>query len=102
MEMRNIGEMLAPHVAEILELKAGIAALNERKADVEDMVRAALGEGGKAVLPDGTKVSVSRESTTRRIDSAALKADHPDLYAKYSNESKVGSRVTVTPPKKED
>ena len=67
------------------ELKQEIAKLTDEKTGIENLIKQTLGEAPIGEC-EGYKISwKNREST--RLDSKALKADLPDIYAKYAKTS---------------
>jgi putative phage-type endonuclease len=58
---------------------------------IDNEVRLAIGENEVLVGPDGKKLSSWKWQTAHRLDSKALKAEHPELAEQYMTESR--SRV---------
>jgi putative phage-type endonuclease len=72
--------------------KADVKAAEERVAEIENRLKAMLGdyEAGLARHYQVTWKNV----TSRRIDSKALKAEHPDIYEKFVKQS-ISRRFSV-------
>lgn len=64
------------------ELKKQIMELTDEKMSIENTIKTALGEAPVGEYGDFRVTWKNREST--RLDSKALKADMPDVYAKYA------------------
>lgn len=64
------------------ELKKQITELMDEKTEIENTLKTALGEAPVGEYGDFRVTWKNREST--RLDSKALKADMPDVYAKYA------------------
>lgn len=64
------------------ELKKQIMELTDEKMSIENTIKTALGEAPVGEYGDFRITWKNREST--RLDSKALKADMPDVYAKYA------------------
>lgn len=67
------------------ELKKQITELTDEKTEIENTLKTALGEAPVGEYGDFRITWKNREST--RFDSKALKADMPDVYAKYAKTS---------------
>lgn len=59
------------------------AAKDDKQLAVNQLLRA-IGTGRRAVTADGRRIATRVITTPRRLDTAALKADHPDLVATYT------------------
>lgn len=64
------------------ELKKQIMELTDEKMSIENTIKTALGEAPVGEYGEFRVTWKNREST--RLDSKALKADMPDVYAKYA------------------
>lgn len=64
------------------ELKKQIMELTDEKMSIENTIKTALGEASVGEYGDFRVTWKNRESI--RLDSKALKADMPDVYAKYA------------------
>lgn len=49
-----------------------------------DQIKAALGDATEGLRPDGTTAVTWRPQTTTRLDTTALKAAHPQLWAEFA------------------
>lgn len=67
------------------ELKKQIMELTDEKMSIENTIKTALGEAPVGEYGDFRITWKNREST--RLDSKALKAEMPDVYAKYAKTS---------------
>ena len=74
-------------VQEIREIQSMIAELEAELEAAKDTIKAEMIERGSEVLTrNGWKASW-KVVTSSRLDTKALKADHPDLYTEYSKPS---------------
>ena len=71
--------------------------LKAARTENENNLKAMLGEAECAKTPGGYSVRW-KSRTTSRIDTAKLKADHPDLVAKYTKTTSY-RRFSITAPK---
>jgi putative phage-type endonuclease len=83
-------------VQEYLDGKDQEAAGKARKDAAASLLKALMGDHTKAKC--GTIPIAWSRFDTRRIDSKALKDDHPDVWEKYAKPCP-SDRLTVTPPK---
>lgn len=72
----------SPQLHRLSELKKQITELTDEKNEIENTLKTALGEAPVGEYGDFRITWKNREST--RLDSKALKADMPDVYAKYA------------------
>lgn len=84
---------------EIARIRLQAEALKERREKLDARVVELLGPGGRQVLPDGTKVSVSKGGTALRVDAKKLKAEHPDVYEAVAKASATRPSVRVSAPR---
>ena len=75
----------SPQLHRLSELKKQIAELTNERTGIENTLKTALGEAPVGEYGDFRITWKNREST--RLDSKALKADMPDVYAKYAKTS---------------
>lgn len=75
----------SPQLHRLSELKKQIVELTDEKTEIENTLKTALGEAPVGEYGDFRITWKNREST--RFDSKALKADMPDVYAKYAKTS---------------
>lgn len=75
----------SPQLHRLSELKKQITELTDEKTEIENTLKTALGEAPVGEYGDFRITWKNREST--RFDSKALKADMPDVYAKYAKTS---------------
>jgi putative phage-type endonuclease len=65
---------------------------------IDLQIKATLGPATEGLRPDGSTAVTWRPSSTTRLDSNALKADQPDLWAQYAKTTE-GRRLLVKPLK---
>ena len=75
-------------------LKAHIAEAKSAAELHEQRIKAYLGDATEGLLPDGSTAITWRPSATTRLDSTALKASLPDVWAEYATTSE-GRRLLV-------
>ena len=75
----------SPQLHRLSELKKQIAELTDEKTEIENTLKTALGEAPVGEYGDFRITWKNMEST--RLDSKALKAEMPDVYAKYAKTS---------------
>lgn len=89
-------DWLADQLSERGQLAQSIKALEERKALIDNQVKAALGNASTGLI--GGKIAVKfGERSSSRFDQKSFAADHPALAAKY----KVSSTYRVMTVRKE-
>ena len=76
---------MAEQLEKLEEIKGKIKALEAEKGSVENIIKDALGEATEGEY-GAYRVSWKNRETTR-LDGKALKAEMPDVYAKYSKNS---------------
>lgn len=99
LKIQTVREYVPPLIDELLEIKAQMDDLIERKKTLEVMIKGAIGEGNSIIFDNGIRVSVSHAGKQHRINLKALKKSYPDIYRKFSNTHDVASRITITKPK---
>ena len=78
---------------EYRELRAKIAELKEAMEQVEDAIKAHMGDR-EELMVDGTKIRWTTY-TANRLDAAALREQEPDVYARYLKPVS-GRRFSIT------
>lgn len=73
-------------IKQLKTVKAEIARLEAIKADLEDTLKAEMISRGVDELEAGTERVTWHESTAHTFDSKSLKADMPEIHAKYYKE----------------
>lgn len=83
---------------EIAGLKAMIANIESVLAPLEEQLQSDMeAKGTKSfTAEDGTKVTYSPASTTKRLDSKKLEAEQPDIYKQYVTETERKAMLRVT------
>lgn len=83
---------------EIAGLKAMIANIESVLAPLEEQLQADMeAKGTKSfTAEDGTKVTYTPASTTKRLDSKKLEAEQPDIYKQYVTETERKAMLRVT------
>ena len=82
-------------VKKLQDLEAQIKALEEQADAIRDEIKADLTEKGEDEHNTGAFLIRWKEIISKRLDSKALKAALPDVFATYSKESS-SRRFTVT------
>ena len=72
---------LRTKLGEYQELRAKIAELKDAMEQVEDAIKAHMGER-EELLVDGVRIRWTAY-TSNRLDAAALREREPDVYARY-------------------
>lgn len=85
-------------VANLLDVKQRIVALEAMKNSLEVQVIECLGEGVKQELANGIKVSVSKSVESTRFDAKKYLQDHPGCESGYMVPTKRKASVRVTTP----
>lgn len=81
----------------IIELKQAIEAYEEaKKANLALLQQAMQKQGLKKLETDKVLVTLVADSTSRTLDSKALRADHPELAEKYTKETTRKGYVKIT------
>lgn len=83
---------------EIVGLKAMIANIESVLAPLEEQLQSDMeAKGTKSfTAEDGTKVTYTPASTTKRFDSKKLEAEQPDIYKQYVTETERKAMLRVT------
>jgi putative phage-type endonuclease len=79
-------DQLAPIVQELGGIKAAIKDLEGSKDALENRIKAYLGNYTVGTI-DGKPAATWKSSTSSRIDTKALEAEHPEIAAKFRVES---------------
>jgi len=80
----------------LVQVRAQLKELQDSKDELEQYIKAALGEAGELVAPDGRKLVTWRTSKpSKRLDTKALKEDHPDIHDQYTVEQPGSRRFLV-------
>lgn len=75
-------------IADWQAAKAAEKAAEERRKTVEARIKQMLGDAEEGWLADGTKPAVTwTQVTSRRLDSKALRAAHPDIADEFTTET---------------
>lgn len=69
--------------------------VERQEQECENALKAEMGEAETLLSPHGTTVAHWKAVTSRRLDTAALKAARPDIYTEYLTESTT-RRFTLT------
>lgn len=64
--------------------QADVALAEETVKFLGQQIKAALGDATEGLRPDGSTAVTWRPQTTTRLDSSALKAAHPQLWAEFA------------------
>lgn len=73
-------------VQALAEVRAELRPLEERRADLENRIKASMGEAAFGTV-NGERVVSWKTQTSRRVDTTRLKAERPDVAAEYTTES---------------
>lgn len=84
--------------AEYFDLQAQIEALQAEAEAIKDTIKAAMVEIEQEEITGHGWRATWHNTTTTRIDSKALKAERPELFAQYSKVT-IGTRFTLNPVK---
>jgi len=76
------GGMLDCHQA-LLEAKADIKDAEDRKKEMEQMIMTYMGENAELVDDAGKTLATWKSQTSRRLDTKAFSAAHPELAEEY-------------------
>jgi len=91
----ELPRQMSDMVGRLIEIKEAIKELKERESSLVDTIKAwAQLEGAEEILSDGVKVAKLSEYETTRLDTSALKADHPELVEQYMTSS-TSTRLTL-------
>ena len=80
------------------QAQADQALAEETVKFLGDQIKAALGDATEGLRPDGTTAVTWRPQKTTRLDSTALKAAHPQLWAEFATTTS-GRRLLIKKPK---
>lgn len=86
-------------ISDYISIKAIEDDVKQKKAELENKLKAMLGQAESGKSKSGFTVKWSN-STSKRVDTTAMKKDVPELVAKYTKES-TSRRFSVTAPKEE-
>lgn len=91
-ETKEVDERTYMDWCDLKDVREEIAALTERKDQLEDRLKEAFGSA-EALVYDGSTLATwkSPSKPTERIDTKALKEAHPELVAKFTTQT-LGSR----------
>lgn len=84
---------LAGTLAALRQVKAEAKELADRQAELENTIKAALGDCETGLI-GGQPAVTWKQTTTRRVSTKALKADHPDI-AEACTETSTSRRFLV-------
>ena len=84
--------------AEYFDLQAQIEALQAEAEAIKDTIKAAMVEIEQEEITGHGWRATWHNTTTTRIDSKALKAEKPELFAQYAKIT-TGTRFTLNPVK---
>lgn len=74
-------------IIELREIQALIADLEAQAESIKDMVKAKMYDEGTEDLTGNGWHATWHTVTSSRLDSKKLKADHPELYSRYTKTS---------------
>ncbi|MFA7185984.1 MAG: YqaJ viral recombinase family protein [Victivallales bacterium] len=74
-------------VEELRAVKAAIKTNETQKDELEFRIKNFIGENEVLFAPDGSKLATWKQSTSRRIDTTALKHDYPEVASLVETES---------------
>ena len=86
---------LAAKINELKKLKLAIADLETHVTTIEDVIKAEMEAKGVYEITTGVFKVHWTPYTTTRIDTTALKAELPDIAARYSKTTE-GRRFSIT------
>ena len=84
-------------ISDYISIKAIEDDVKQKKAELENKLKAMLGQAESGKSKSGFTVKWSN-STSKRVDTTAMKKDVPELVAKYTKES-TSRRFSVVAPK---
>lgn len=67
-------------VLNLINTKACIETLTNKKKELEEAIKAEVGEGNKYTTPEGHTVTITRPGTRTSIESGVLREKYPDVY----------------------
>lgn len=72
---------------ELVKLQEREKAIAVEISKLKIAVQSAMGEAETVIAPDETPLFTWKNTVSNRLDSKALKADHPDIYSQYTKPS---------------
>ena len=95
-ETKEASERTYEDWCDLKEVREEIAALTERKEQLEDRLKEAFGSA-EALVYDGSTLATwkSPSKPTERIDTKALKEAHPELVAKFTTQTLGARRLLI-------
>lgn len=103
LHLENNGEYVSvmdadfPELGEAVSLNQEIKALQARKREVDNAIKARVGDA-KGIESESVRCTWSRFKEAR-LDSKRLKAERPEIFAEYSNESVKDGGLRLSPSK---
>jgi len=80
---------LLAHVARLQHTKAKIAELKEMEAESKSAIQEALGDNEEEATINGDTVIRWKHIKTNRLNQRALKAEHPEIVAEYTEATEI-------------
>lgn len=95
-ETKEVDERTYEDWCDLKDVREEIAALTERKDQLEDRLKEAFGSA-EALIYDGSTLATwkSPSKPTERIDTKALKEAHPELVAKFTTQTLGARRLLI-------
>lgn len=95
-ETKEASERTYEDWCDLKDVREEIAALTERKEQLEDRLKEAFGSA-EALVYDGSTLATwkSPSKPTERIDTKALKEAHPELVAKFTTQTLGARRLLI-------
>lgn len=95
-ETKEANERTYMDWCDLKDVREEIAALTERKEQLEDKLKEAFGSA-EALVYDGSTLATwkSPSKPTERIDTKALKEAHPELVAKFTTQTLGARRLLI-------
>lgn len=87
MELKDIN--LQAHVARLQDAKRRIAELKEVEAESKSAIQEALGENEEEATINGNTVIRWKHIKTNRLNQRALKEEHPEIVAEYTQATEI-------------
>ena len=81
--------------------KGTLKAAQERVAELENTLKAALGDAETLIVNGGQVAATWKVSTQSRVDTTALRSAHPELVAEFTRTSTVRRFLAKEPSRKE-
>lgn len=89
----------APQIVEVCEkiktIRDTIKDLENVRGELEDLVKMTMGPADTLLFQGQTLATWRAPKPSTRLDTKALKADHPDLFAQYSTETPASRRLLI-------